>query len=1507
MNISKLCKSAAASLLVVALTCPAFAGTETLARGVVPQQTFGKASEISRNINPAIVAKSVRGGVLRQSRPVSQPLYQPASMRVADKSGLPAIYGSVIAANSWQSTDKVGIYRLPTSEGGKFEMIAAGPDANYGGVLAGDTYYCTSSMSKFGMEFVKVASYDAATWESKANRTASVSNKATDLAYDPESGKVYGCFQKEYGSGSNLATMNLSTLGIDVIQSTDDNWCAFAIDTDGTLYGIVKEVSVNGSTAVTTSSSLYKINKLTGAKTLVGETGCLPYYLSSACIDSRSGRMFWAVSAADETSALYEVDKQTGRASLICNFPDGEEVTGLFTIAPEADDKAPAAVSGLVVSFPEGNLTGTVSFDAPSTLFSGVQATGTLSYRVMNGTTQLAAGTTSYGAHVDVPVAVSKAGIYELSVIVSNESGDSPAATVSLFIGNGTPSAPVVTASYDGSSFTVNWTPVTEASDGGYLNPEDVTYKVVRYPAGVVVETATKATSVINQVDEPDAITKYWYGVTASYSGRQGKEALSNTVFLGSLNPPFTQSFMEESGVETYQIINANGDDRTWEYYNGAVRVHYNKTLPMDDWLISPAVNLEKGKSYRFVIKVKAQSSSYTEAIEVKLGTSATVAGMTGTIIGRTEIRNTAFEELDGFIVPAVSGRHYIGIHACSEANSYDLYVEGFNVESPTSAAAPSAPAEIKTVPDPDGALRTTIYITAPSTDFNNEPLESLSHLELSRDGNLIKTFRPINPGETVSFADETSGGGNHIYTAAAYNEFGRGDERSVQAFVGINIPAAPAKADIVETENDGEVTVSWPVVNTDFAGNPLNPELVSYTIWQLKAETHVVLYDNIKTTSHTFRAVTPPDQTFVHYFVSAETDGGISPLTETPLIPCGQPYSLPFEEKFRNGDTESIMAIGDEGNALWSLMQDNNNLGITSRDGDNGFLLSRGRVASDFASVNTAKVKIDGVENPGVSFYTYNVNIDNTPDRNIIEIQVDDGSGFKTIKSAEVCSLGDNPGWVMMSASLADYVGKTVLVGFKTTVVNYFETIIDDIRIASLTDYDVAVTECHAPSSAPFNKPFSVQAKIENLGILAAKDFNVNLVGDGEKVATRTVSNLAPGEYVNVSFEPVFTALQKNAVQYMVEIDFLSDEVMANNRSEIMSVTPDIPTLPIAKSLKAVKTGNNVVLSWERPDIEGYEPVSVTEDFEDCESFTTGSFGGWTTYDGDKASIGTISDVQIPNIAYGSQQSWWVMDADYEKFNKSFHSHSGRRYLAQMYAIAADGTAYQCDDWLISPRLTGKEQTVSFYARSYSSTYPESFEIMVSSTGNDISDFTMLDNRSGIMSDWTLYSFTLPEGTEYFAIRCVSLNKFMMFVDDITCIPASASELDITGYNIWRDNSLVGTVPSSALSFSEEMPENQDPVYVVTTVYDKGESAPTEEVHLIAAGASSIVGAELMIGSEPGFVTVSGAEGLNVTVVAPDGRIVADEPGAGLNRISVTRGIYIVVVGQTTAKVVVE
>lgn len=105
-----------------------------------------------------------------------------------------------------------------------------------------------------------------------------------------------------------------------------------------------------------------------------------------------------------------------------------------------------------------------------------------------------------------------------------------------------------------------------------------------------------------------------------------------------------------------------------------------------------------------------------------------------------------------------------------------------------------------------------------------------------------------------------------------------------------------------------------------------------------------------------------------------------------------------------------------------------------------------------------------------------------------------------------------------------------------------------------------------------------------------------------------------------------------------------------------------------------------------------------------------------------------------------------------------------------------------------------------------------------------------------------------------------------MMFVDDISYTPASASELDIKGYNVWRDGTLVGTVGADVTSFTDEAPDCADPAYVLTVLYDKGESAPTEEVHISAAGR-----------------------------------------GAASMRIPVAPGIYIVTAGDVVAKVAVE
>ena len=81
-------------------------------------------------------------------------------------------------------------------------------------------------------------------------------------------------------------------------------------------------------------------------------------------------------------------------------------------------------------------------------------------------------------------------------------------------------------------------------------------------------------------------------------------------------------------------------------------------------------------------------------------------------------------------------------------------------------------------------------------------------------------------------------------------------------------------------------------------------------------------------------------------------------------------------------------------------------------------------------------------------------------------------------------------------------------------------------------------------------------------------------------------------------------------------------------------------------------------------------------------------------------------------------------MDSTHPDLNNSYVANSGVKYLAQMYLYDAS----QCDDWLISPELTGEAQTLSFFARSYDAKYTEAFEVMVSYSGNDIADFRCLE-----------------------------------------------------------------------------------------------------------------------------------------------------------------------------------
>ena len=189
--------------------------------------------------------------------------------------------------------------------------------------------------------------------------------------------------------------------------------------------------------------------------------------------------------------------------------------------------------------------------------------------------------------------------------------------------------------------------------------------------------------------------------------------------------------------------------------------------------------------------------------------------------------------------------------------------------------------------------------------------------------------------------------------------------------------------------------------------------------------------------------------------------------------------------------------------------------------------------------------------------------------------------------------------------------------------------------------------------------------------------------------------------------------------------------------------------------------------------------------------------------------------------------------------------------------------------------------------------------------------DFKTIATVTDVPNAWTQYRFKLPEGTKYAAIRSRSTNKFFLFIDDITFVPAEGApaQLSIKGYNIYRNGVKINDALVTETAFTDaNVVDGRQYTYFVTAVYENGESRPSDMFDILMSGISGIsAGNGISISASTGKVTITGlAEGF-VTVTSADGRIVAREEAAPTVQIDLTPGVYIVNAGTSVAKVAVR
>ena len=354
---------------------------------------------------------------------------------------------------------------------------------------------------------------------------------------------------------------------------------------------------------------------------------------------------------------------------------------------------------------------------------------------------------------------------------------------------------------------------------------------------------------------------------------------------------------------------------------------------------------------------------------------------------------------------------------------------------------------------------------------------------------------------------------------------------------------------------------------------------------------------------------------------------------------------------------------------------------------------------------------------------------------------------------------------------------------------------------------------------------------------------------------------------------------------------------------TDVVSVRTQKPDYPTATNLIAEASGNQVTLSWDAP-AKGDEVV--TDDFESYEPWIMDGIGNWKVYDGDKAGTLQYSDIWVPNA--GKEMAFEVFNTTDEEFEtatrrKFLIAHSGVQYL--MAFDPSPSCADQSDDWLISPLLSGEAQTISFFAKSCASNYPETFEVMYSTTDDDPESFvnieTFPDVKGGL--EWTEYNIPLPEGTKYFAIHVITVDGLAFQLDDITYRPAT---LVVDGYKVYRDGQCVATTAKDQTSYTDTVAEDGTHVYQVSVCYTIGESQLSNEAAVLTA-IQFVDGSQTLIRSEHGQIVIDHAEGKAITVYTPDGKEVYAGQGRRHLSIPTAAGQYIVTVGGQPVNLIVR
>ncbi len=830
--------------------------------------------------------------------------------------------------------------------------------------------------------------------------------------------------------------------------------------------------------------------------------------------------------------------------------------------------------------------------------------------------------------------------------------------------------------------------------------------------------------------------------------------------------------------------------------------IYYNNrsTTPIatsdaDEWIVTPPVYLDNIENlYGISIEAQTTTSLMRESFQIILAESDDLESLRNSKIVMDEpaIDNANYETFASSFGITSPGYYRFAIHINSSVDKgWRLALRNLKVTTTEkSTNVPASCSDLRLIPDENGELTATVMFTMPSTYVNKTKIPAdetiTARIVTSAETAEVKG----KPGELIQKKVATADGANLI-TVSFSNANGPGESTKGTVSCGIDIPSDPVVSTTVSDDNM-DMVLRWDPVTTGNNGGIVPQNGLTYNIYRYATTDESgmwILFEEGLTECEYHVIAETYSQQLYQVMVSAANEKGESTGNARAYSSAvlGTPHKLPanetFPEKTMTYEGLLIDYPDDSYTALWAL--DNPaNIGIS--DGPQTALMclvmQAGNEGKGYAEL--PKFSTKGCANARVRLLTYicsatprtELRIHSTEGRDngdlLGVITSDSGSGWCELLF-EVPEKYLDRGWIVVSMDIdCPQVGQVFALGGYSIYENQ--------------PRDLAVSRLSLPSYICLGDEMEITATVENRGCdpLKAPGIKGEIRENGQLIQRIDFSydpvTLAEGETTPYSAKLRFTNadLVDKDLTVCVSLDDSDDDSSNNEQSAEFRV--GLGALPVVSDLKAEGTpeSEEVSLTWTNPYARGF--VDTFEDYPHGNHDY--NLGEWKNIDFDGANTYVTEGFDLPDP--GQPKAFQAINT-FKCQMLGMNQPSGDSFL-----IAFSPEGKQADDWLISPEVKGGSE-LSFYITSLSGYFPETVEIMYSSTNDDLDSFTPAGSIILDEAGWGLYTGNIPDDAKYFAIHYVSNDKFGICIDDIAYSPVTAP-VEITGWNLYKNGLLL-------------------------------------------------------------------------------------------------------------------